>query len=146
MLRTKRVPARAAGTAKILKFRVSKLRAFAALGPESGAVRIRIGERRELLRVGNGEFAQQHGIEHTEDGSVRADTEGQGQYRHGGETRVLQQEANGVAQVLEKRAHASPPLRLETMEGRKAFRIIGSNFSRIAAKPCADFDPFPLYS
>ena len=50
---------------------------------------------------GNGKRTQENGVDDGEDGDVRADTKSQGQQRDRGESRALQQSAQGVARILQ---------------------------------------------
>jgi len=53
---------------------------------------------------------QQQAIHYAENGGIRADAQREGQHGNDGEPWILQEHANGVAQVLQERSHAIPPL------------------------------------
>jgi hypothetical protein len=49
---------------------------------------------------GIGQWSQENGVDHAEDGCVCADAQGQGEHRHRGETGTLAQLSQSVANVL----------------------------------------------
>jgi hypothetical protein len=63
---------------------------------------LRLEHGEELLRMGIGQWFQEHGINDAENSRVRADAESQREDGHGGEAGILTQHAECVALVLEK--------------------------------------------
>ncbi len=62
--------------------------------------------------MGDGKGTEEYGVEYGEDGGVRADTQSQRKHGHNGESGIFQEQANGVAQVLQQGPHASPSVRV----------------------------------
>ena len=78
----------------------------------ASSARADIVHENELLRLLHRQHAQQHCIDQAEDGGVGADPQSQGQYRHGGESRIMPQHARGVAQILQQVFQGGPAPRL----------------------------------
>ena len=59
----------------------------------------------DALGMGEGEGTQQDGVDHAEDGGIRADADGQGDDGEQADAWVLEQQPNTVADILESRVH-----------------------------------------
>lgn len=85
----------------VQKVRVGDLRAVVAVV----GLRARLADMEERGGFAIGKRAQEGRIDDGENGGVGADTEGQRQDDDGGEAGAVAKRADGVAQVLQERAH-----------------------------------------
>ena len=66
----------------------------------------------EALRFRIRQGPQEDGVDHAEDGGVRADTEGKGEHGDGSEGGLLHELAQRVAKILKQCVHGFSPIRL----------------------------------
>ena len=76
-----------------------------AAGP---GVRIAVEDVDQPVGLRDGQRPQQHGLHDGEDRRVRADADGQREQHGGGEAAVLQQDAQGISEVLQETGHGRP--------------------------------------
>ena len=85
---------------EVLELRVGEEGAVAALTSETGTVLVRIRKNDQLLRMRNGERAQQDRVEDTENGGIGTDPQSKSEDGDQGETCVFCEHARGEANVL----------------------------------------------
>jgi hypothetical protein len=77
-----------------------------AVEPAAEITRVDLDEPRRIADADDG--AQQYRVDEAEDGRVRADAERERQHRRGREARTLQENSDGVAQIMPNSSHHSP--------------------------------------
>ena len=92
--------------AEVFELRVGEQRAVAALTSEAGTMLVWIRENHQSLRMGNGEGAQQDGVEDTENRGIGSNSQSKSQDRNQGETGVFRQYAQRESQVLPEICHS----------------------------------------
>jgi hypothetical protein len=70
----------------------------------------------DVLRIKHGQRPQQYRVNNAENGGIGPDANGQREHRHSGENWHLEQQAQAVTDILNKRMHSSLhhfPLQME---------------------------------